>query len=148
MSFFLVSTQMMPINDLMVEEDRNQFVPLIGRAQSEGSIDSSVTAKLITPQIIGHQPPQSLEHPSSFICCLTSILLHISTWSLLWPSSSEIFHIPYLTRNVSLLHILSQSYQVKDTHCKCLQGITGTLQGNWSAGISNLWGLHVYPQSL
>ena len=49
MSFFLVSTQMMPINDLMVEEDRNQFVPLIGRAQSEGSIDSSVTAKLITP---------------------------------------------------------------------------------------------------
>ena len=34
------------------------------------------------------------------------------------------------------------------THCKCLQGITGTLQGNQSAGISNLWGLHVYPQSL
>ena len=27
-------------------------------------------------------------------------------------------------------------------------GITGTLQGNWSAGILNLWGLHVYPQSL
>ena len=25
--------QMMPINDLMVEEDRNQFVPLIGQAQ-------------------------------------------------------------------------------------------------------------------
>ena len=33
-------------------------------------------------------------------------------------------------------------------HCKCLQGITGTLQGNLSAGISNLWGLHVYLQSL
>ena len=33
-------------------------------------------------------------------------------------------------------------------HCKCLQGITGTLRGNQSAGISNLWGLHVYPQSL
>ena len=33
-------------------------------------------------------------------------------------------------------------------HCKCLQGIAGTLQGNQSAGISNLWGLHVYPQSL
>ena len=33
-------------------------------------------------------------------------------------------------------------------HCKCLQGITGTLQGNRSAGISNLWGLHVYLQSL
>ena len=24
-------------------------------------------------------------------------------------------------------------------HCKCLQGFTGTLQGNRSAGISNLW---------
>ena len=35
-----------------------------------------------------------------------------------------------------------------DLHCKCLQGITGTIQGNRSAGISNLWGLHVYPQSL
>ena len=33
-------------------------------------------------------------------------------------------------------------------HCKCLQGITGTLRGNRSAGISNLQGLHVYPQSL
>jgi hypothetical protein len=31
---------------------------------------------------------------------------------------------------------------------KCLQRITGTLQGNRSAGISNLWGLHVYLQSL
>ena len=29
-------------------------------------------------------------------------------------------------------------------HCKCLQGFTGTLWGNRSAGISNLWGLHVY----
>ena len=29
-----------------------------------------------------------------------------------------------------------------------LQGIKGTLRGNQSAGISNLWGLHVYPQSL
>ena len=28
-------------------------------------------------------------------------------------------------------------------HCKCLQRITGTLPGNRSAGISNLWGLHV-----
>ena len=26
-------------------------------------------------------------------------------------------------------------------HCKCLQGITGTLQGNRSAGISKLQGL-------
>ena len=33
-------------------------------------------------------------------------------------------------------------------HCKFLQGITGTLQGNRSAGISNLWGFHVYLQSL
>jgi hypothetical protein len=24
-------------------------------------------------------------------------------------------------------------------HCKCLQGFTGSLQGNQSAGISNLW---------
>ena len=30
-------------------------------------------------------------------------------------------------------------------HCKCLQGFTGTLLGNRSAGISNLRGLHVYP---
>ena len=28
-------------------------------------------------------------------------------------------------------------------HCKCLQGFTGTLQGNESAGISNLQGLQV-----
>ena len=33
-------------------------------------------------------------------------------------------------------------------HCKCLQGFTGTLWGNRSAGNSNLWGLHVYQQSL
>ena len=32
-------------------------------------------------------------------------------------------------------------------HCKSLQGFTGSLQGNPSAGISNLWGLHVYLQS-
>ena len=32
-----------------------------------------------------------------------------------------------------------------DLHYKYLQGFTGTLQGNWSAGISNLRGLHVYP---
>ena len=25
--------------------------------------------------------------------------------------------------------------------CKCVQGFTGSLQGNQSAGISNLWGL-------
>ena len=37
---------------------------------------------------------------------------------------------------------------VSTLHCKCLQGIAGTLQGNQSAGISNLWGLQVYPQSL
>ena len=29
-----------------------------------------------------------------------------------------------------------------------MQGFTGTLQRNWSAGISNLRGLHVYPQSV
>ena len=33
-------------------------------------------------------------------------------------------------------------------HYKCLQGFTGSLRGNQSVGISNLWGLHVYPQSL
>ena len=33
-------------------------------------------------------------------------------------------------------------------HCKCLQRFTGSLRGNQSAGISNLWDLHVYPQSL
>ena len=27
-------------------------------------------------------------------------------------------------------------------------GFTGSLRGNSSAGISNLWGLHVYAQSL
>ena len=32
-----------------------------------------------------------------------------------------------------------------NVHCKCLQGFTGTLWGNRSVGISNLWGLHVYP---
>ena len=38
--------------------------------------------------------------------------------------------------------------QTSDLHCKGLQGITGTLQKNWSAGILNLWKLHVYQQSL
>ena len=28
-------------------------------------------------------------------------------------------------------------------HCKCLKEFTGSLRGNLSAGISNLWGLHV-----
>ena len=32
-------------------------------------------------------------------------------------------------------------------HCKCLQGFTGALRGNWSAGISELQGLHVYLHS-
>ena len=27
-----------------------------------------------------------------------------------------------------------------DVHCKCLQGFTGSLWGNWSAGISELHG--------
>ena len=31
-------------------------------------------------------------------------------------------------------------------HCKCLQEIAGTLQGNRSAGISNLWG-HRFSQN-
>ena len=31
--------------------------------------------------------------------------------------------------------------QCRTVHCKCLQGITGSLRGNRSAGISNLWGL-------
>ena len=34
-------------------------------------------------------------------------------------------------------------YSGNQLHCKCLQGFTGSLRGNWSAGISNLWGLHV-----
>ena len=83
MSFFLVSTQMMPINDLMVEEDRNQFVPLIGRAQSEGSIDSSVTAKLITPQIIGHQPPWNIPVPFSAVLCTSILFTYFNLESIL-----------------------------------------------------------------
>ena len=43
---------------------------------------------------------------------------------------------------------LTNTLTSRNIHCKCLQGITGTLQGNRSAGISNLWGLHVYLQSL
>ena len=77
---FLVSTQMMPINDLMVEEDRNQFVPLIGRAQSEGSIDSSVTAKLITPQIIGHQPPWNIPVPFSAVLLLQFYIFQLGVY--------------------------------------------------------------------
>ena len=45
--------------------------------------------------------------------------------------------------------VLSNKYGTyKYLHCKSLQGFTGTLQGNRSVGISNLRGLHVYPQSL
>ena len=51
-------------------------------------------------------------------------------------------------KNDALGQQLSAINVSRYVHCKCLQGITGTLQGNWSAGISNLWGLHVYPQSL
>ena len=40
------------------------------------------------------------------------------------------------------------THSILTVHCKCLQGITGTLRGNQSGGISNLWGLHVYPQPL
>ena len=47
-----------------------------------------------------------------------------------------------------ILIFLNSSVICVILHCKCLQGFTGTLQGNRSAGISNLWGLHVYPQSL
>jgi hypothetical protein len=36
----------------------------------------------------------------------------------------------------------------KDLHCKCLQVFTGTLRGNRSAGISNLWGLYVTSDAL
>ena len=32
-------------------------------------------------------------------------------------------------------------------HCKCLQGNTGTLQGNWVTGISFLQGYHWYEIS-
>ena len=35
------------------------------------------------------------------------------------------------------------NYSGNQLHCKSLQGFTGSLQGNRSAGISNLWGLHV-----
>ena len=31
----------------------------------------------------------------------------------------------------------------RKAHCKCLKGFTGSLQGNQSVGISNLWGLPV-----
>ena len=48
----------------------------------------------------------------------------------------------------SYTYIPSTKNNVLQLNCKYLQGITGTLQGNQSAGISNLWGLHVYPQSL
>ena len=37
-------------------------------------------------------------------------------------------------------HIIS--YQL---HCKCLQGITGTLRGNQSAGISKFMGIACIP---
>ena len=47
------------------------------------------------------------------------------------------------------LHLIQVTFQhYSSLHCKCLQGFTGTLRGNWSVGTSNLWGLHVYPQSL
>ena len=53
-----------------------------------------------------------------------------------------------LTRFCLFLTTYPPSLTFSMVHCKCLQGFTGTLQGNQSAGISNLWGLHVYPQSL
>ena len=33
-------------------------------------------------------------------------------------------------------------------HCKCLQGFTGSLQGNESAGISNLWVFVIFAGNL
>ena len=53
----------------------------------------------------------------------------------------------------SILKLLNeQSFEVLETALQMFTGnyrdSTGTLQGNGSAGISNLWGLHVYLQSL
>ena len=58
-----------------------------------------------------------------------------------------IFYLPKSCFRI-LISYLELEFNSQNLHCKCLQGITGTLQGNRSAGISNLWGLHVYPQSL
>ena len=44
--------------------------------------------------------------------------------------------------------IFMKSHFCKALRCKCLQGFTKFLRGNQSAGISNLWGLHAYLQSL
>ena len=52
------------------------------------------------------------------------------------------------TYGAERIFCLVQNVTRIEVHCKCLQGITGSLRGNQSAGISNLWGLHVYPQSL
>ena len=52
------------------------------------------------------------------------------------------------TREIDPYGSWSNEHFLSEKHCKCLQGIAGTLQGNRRAGISNLWGLHVYPQSL
>ena len=69
--------------------------------------------------------------------------------SILWQNSMNFLFV--IKKNKKTLkhkiRILDQNIEVHKVlltlHCKCLQGITGTLQGNRSAGISNLWGLHV-----
>ena len=43
-----------------------------------------------------------------------------------------------VTKNLDFIHI-----HTSQLHCKCLQGFTGTLRGNESAGVSNLQGLQV-----
>ena len=62
--------------------------------------------------------------------------------------------LQYIFLLASKLHLFTNGYcllvltrfhnEIETLHCK----FTGTLRGNRSAGISNLRGLHVYPQSL
>ena len=42
-----------------------------------------------------------------------------------------------------VLTVIQLQHKNSDLHCKCLQGITGTLQGNRSAGISNLQCMYI-----
>ena len=93
------------------------------------------------------------------ICCVQCTKMEILT-HFVNPSSFFLFTLDFTkTGFLSLMLVRIQCFTLAPNlyqesqsglilHCKCLQGFTGSLRGNQSAGISNLWGLHVYPQSL
>ena len=88
---------------------------------------------------------------STFFPNQAEIMIWMENW---WfENGSPIFQYGAYVRIIKTLWSHIKYFFIRETfdqyvHWKCLQGFTGTLRGNRSAGISNLRELHVYPQFL